>query len=221
MDALTRAGELAAQRAEFLWKLDIIDPPVGSTDPRAKKSLEVINAIIDRNGWGVNVDYKGNGPPQWCGMFDGYCWSDAGLDPAWLVDYFASTLRLVSCWARYRKFKPTSKPNLPPTDANDRRLLVKLERGKPVKAEIRRGDMLIVGDGDPDEGDHASIVMGWDPVDRKFDTISGNGWGVGPHGDQREGISRRYYRVDVMSGYRAMWIIRPSFGDLLAERIDP
>src|SRR6185503_2547395 len=73
------AGEVAARAAEQLWQMDIIDPPIGSKHPRAAESLSVINSIIERNGWGANVSYKGNGPPQWCGMFAGWCWAAAGL----------------------------------------------------------------------------------------------------------------------------------------------
>lgn len=218
MDGLTRAGELAAQAAERLWQLDIIDPPRGSKHPRAADSLKVINEIIDLNGWGGNVRYVGNGPPQWCGMFAGRCWADAGLDLSWLPSYWASTYRL-ALWARYRRFSATSKANPPPTDARDRRLFAELVRGKPLPFEIRRGDIVIVGDGEPDEGDHVTVAVGFDPVRRVVDTISGNGGGVGPNGGKpREGISRRDYAIDGSGGYRAMFAMRPAFGDLLAER---
>lgn len=216
-DALTRAGELAALEAERLWQLDIIDPPRGSKDPRAPVSLKVINEIIDRNGWGTNVRYVANGSPQWCGFTAGWCWSTAGLDASWLPSYWASTYRL-GLWARYRRFSATAKANPRPTDERDRRVYESLRRGTGLAIEPRRGDIVIVGDGEPADGDHVTIVVGWNPVRRVFDTISGNGGGVGPRGDKREGISRRAYSIDAATGYRAMWLIRPAFGDLLAEK---
>jgi hypothetical protein len=215
-DALTRAGELAALEAERLWSLDIIDPPKGSKDRRAAHSLVEINRIIRRNGWTWELPYRGNGKPQWCGMTSGDVWATAGLDPNWLVDYFASTDRLVA-WARYERFKPHSKANPPPTDASDRRVLVKLERGKAPPVAIRRGDIVIVGDGERPTGDHVTIAVGVIDDGRTIDTISGNGGGVGPDGRAREGISRRYYRVDATDRW-PMFVIRPAFGDLLAER---
>lgn len=216
-DALTHAGELAALEAERLWKLDIIDPPIGSKHPQAAVSLATINAIIATNGWGSNVSYRGNGPPQWCGMTAGACWARAGLDASWLPSYWASTYRL-GIWARYRRFSTTSKANPRPADEHDRRVYVQLVRGRSLSIEPRRGDVLIVGDGEPADGDHVTVVVGWDAPRRLFDTISGNGGGVGPNGNKREGISRRDYAIDAASGYRAMWLIRPAFGDLLAER---
>lgn len=216
-DALQRAGELAALEAERCWNLDVIDPPRGSHDPRAPHSLGFINSVIDANGWGGNVKYTGNGPPQWCGMFAGWCWKKAGLDPSWLPSYFASTYRL-ALWARYRRFSTSSKANPLPKELSDRRLFTDLPRGEEVAFAPRRGDILIVGDGQPAEGDHVTVVVGYDPSRRAFDTISGNGGGVGPRGDRREGVSRKTYEVDVVNGYRAMWLGRPGFSDLLAER---
>jgi hypothetical protein len=149
-------------------------------------------------------------------MTGGDVWATSGLDPSWLMDYFASTDRLVA-WASYKRFRPHSKANPPPTDARDRRVLVKLERGKPAAIEIRRGDIVIVGDGERPTGDHVTVAMGVHDDGRTIDTISGNGGGVGPDGREREGISRRYYRLDATSGYRPMFLVRPAFGDLLAE----
>lgn len=210
----TSAGELAAAAAERLWKLDIIDPPFGSKHPRASASLAVINEIIATNGWGDNTTYRGNGPPQWCGMFAGKCWVEAGLDPSWLAAYFASTYRL-GLWARYKRFSPTSKANPPPVTEAPTRLIGKLDPGKAPPFLPQKGDIVIVGDGEPDEGDHVTIAVGYGATMRTFDTISGNGGGVGPNGDRREGISRREYSIDARSGYRAMWLIRPAAGDLL------
>lgn len=206
-------GEVAARAAEQLWQMDIIDPPIGSKHPRAAESLSVINAIIERNGWGTNVSYMGNGPPQWCGMFAGWCWAAAGLDPSWLPSYWASTYRL-GLWARYRRFSTTSKAN-PRPGVGPLRVYEALQRGVGLAVSPKRGDIVIVGDGEPADGDHVTIAVSWDAKRRTFDTISGNGGGVGPHGDNREGVSRREYSIDATTGRRAMWLIRPAPGDLL------
>lgn len=215
-DALLLAGERAAAAALKLWTLDIYDPPHGDTRPRTPECLAVINEIITACGWGGNVDYRGNGPPAWCIMFAGKCWRDAGIDPSWLSSYWASTYRL-QLWASYQRFSSTSKPNPLPADRDDRRRLMSLSPSRALSWLPRLGDVVIVGDGKPAEGDHGTICMGYDDSRRVFDTISGNGGGLGPHGDQREGISRREYAID-HGGYRAMFVIRPAFGDLMAER---
>jgi hypothetical protein len=214
-DALVHAGVLAAAAAERAWKLDIFDPPKGSKHSRAPECLGVINGIIRRAGWGFATPYRGNGQPQWCGMFAADCWRDAGIDPTWFATYWASTYRLL-LWARYKRFSATAKANPAPADPSDRRLAVNLEAGL-VDVTPRPGDIVIVGDGEPDEGDHITVAMGFDSRTFAIDTISGNGGGVGPRGDRREGISRRTYTIG-SSGYRPMWLIRPAFGDLVAER---
>lgn len=210
VDRLEAAGRAAAANAEWLWRQDVIDPPIGSKLPRAAESLAVINAIIRRNGWTWTLPYRGNGPPRWCGMTAGACWADAGLDSSWLVDYFASTDRLLD-WARYKRFRPTSKANPVPAPGTGRRLLVDLR--KPIAIAPRLGDIVLVGNGKRYAGDHVTINMGFDG--KTFDTISGNGGGIGPNGDKREGISRRDYAIGAKSGYAPMWLIRPALGDLV------
>lgn len=214
---LSRAGDLAAVEAERLWNLDVIDPPIGSKHPRAAPSLAVIENIIKTAGWGFALPYRGNGPPQWCGLFAAKCWIEAGLDPSWCATYWASTYRLL-LWARYKRFssQPRYKPNPPPPPEAERRRLVEIiNRNSFSVVEPQRGDIVIVGDGEPDEGDHITVNMGYDAASGAFDTISGNGGGIGPHGDKREGISRKTYTIGQM-GYRPMWLLRPAPGDLLA-----
>lgn len=229
-DAIARIGELIALEYERLWQLDVIDPRIGSTDPRAPSSLYEINFIIGANGWGnvkqadvisglmVNTSYEGNGKPQWCGMTYGeVARRAAGLDPIWLPHYFASTIRILT-WARYQRWSFEAPPNPLPADERDRRLLVKLERNKAPSIEPQRGDLLIVGDGNDPSGDHVTGLVGWDREELRFDAIAGNSGGVGPDGVAREGISRRYYRLTATSGYRPMWLVRLAFGDVRLER---
>ena len=216
VDELSLAGERAVEEAKRLWSLDVYDPLHGDKRPRAAECLAVINDIIRANGWGANTEYTGNGPPQWCGMFAGKCWRVASLDPTWLATYWASTYRL-GLWARYERFASTSKANPAPADRSDRRLIMKIAPNAVLGFAPRAGDIVIVGDGNPKEGDHVTLNVGYDDKRRVFDTISGNGGGLGPNGNSREGISRREFAIDSV-GYRAMFVIRPAFGDLLAER---
>jgi hypothetical protein len=209
-DKLEEAGNKAADALEALWNLDVFDPPIGSSHPRARFCLNIIETIIRNNNWDWALPYRGDGPPQWCGMTAGAVWFEAGLDQSWLATYFASTYRL-KLWATYQRFDTRGKQNPPPT-GRDRRLYVDLRSRFVV--EPRRGDIVIVGDGNPETGDHVTVNMGYDPVTKTFDTISGNGGGLGPRGDARQGISRKKYRVG-RTGYAPMYLIRPAVTDLL------
>lgn len=210
IDALAAAGQRAADAMLRLWQRDIFDPPIGSKHPRAAECLAEIERIIKRNGWAFATPYRGNGPPQWCGFTAGDAWATAGLDPSWLPSFFASTYRLM-LWATYQRFDRKSKANPAPA-SGDRRLYVDLT--KPLKIVPRAGDIVIVGDGDPKVGDHVTVCIDYDSAARSFDTISGNGGGVGPHGDRREGVSRRTYTIGA-AGYRPMWLVRPAASDLV------
>lgn len=213
-DALTLAGQRAVTEAERLFLLDVYDPSRADHTPRGEHSRMVISNILTASGWTWLVPYAGNGAVEWCGLFAGACWRAAGLDPKWLATYWASTLRL-TMWARYRSWN-AKHPNPEPTDARDRRLLAELDaRSTSLPFDPRPGDVLVVGDGSPVDGDHITIVTGYDSG--TFETISGNGGGLGPDGRRREGIVRRDFRLGG-AGYCARRLIRPAFGDLMAER---
>ncbi len=204
-------GQRVAARMEALWKLDVFDPAVGSSHPRARFCLDVIEKIIARNHWSWALPYRGDGPPQWCGMAAGDAYAEAGLDPTWLRDYFASTHRLY-CFAKYQRFSRTSKPNpKPDASVTDRRVYIDLRKPFSIKPLV--GDIVIVGDGDPDVGDHVTVSMGYDAVTRTFDTISGNGGGLGPKGNARQGISRKNYKIG-QRGYAPVFLIRLASSDL-------
>ncbi len=210
-DKLEVAGRKVADAMVKLWNLDIIDPQIGSKAPRAAKSLGAIEEIIKLNGWSWALPYKGNGPPQWCGMTAGAAWAGAGLNPVWLPTYFASTYRLM-LWATYQKFDQKSVPN-PDPGHNRKRLYLDLSEASAATTVPRPGDIVIVGDGDPRVGDHVTICVSF--ANGVFDTISGNGRGRGPKGDTREGVSRKAYAIGQSSGYRPLWLIRPAAADLL------
>lgn len=221
MSALELAGQRALTEARRLWNLDVVDFRSDSKNPRAAECLATISEIIRFGGWLPAGGYKGgNSSPQWCGLFAAWCWAKgAGFDPKWIPEWFASTLRLIA-WARYERNPANGHANDPrPAALEDRRLCVELKRGEPLAVEPREGDIVIVGDGSPHVGDHVTLCAAWNANRRSFTTISGNGGGMGPKGDSREGVSLREYLIDVPSPkYRAEWLIRFGFHDLLAER---
>ncbi len=218
-DPLLEAGERAAREAERMWALDVYDPRKGETSAAAKKSLAVIQDIVNRAGW-TWVTYTGNNDTQWCGHFAAACWRTAGIDPSWLATFWASTLRLAS-WVRYLKWNDKSGGVRP---AQGGRMLLAVDRATAPEALVfadgtrpRRGDIVIVGDGTPKEGDHINVLVGFSAERGTFHTISGNGGGLGPDGKRREGIVKKDYTASATSGYRVLFVIRPGVSDLLAS----
>lgn len=214
-DRLTQAGQLALAEAVRLWHADIIDPSVADlTDPdrpgheRAIRSREHIDRMLKAAGWGGHAPYAGNRRgPEWCGIFAAACWRVAGIKPELLATWFASTYRLFA-WAHYRSFNSKANPKPP---SGPYRVAVKLTGLRADQVNTRAGDVLVVGDGSPEYGDHITIVKSY--ADGVFATISGNGGGVGPDGKHREGVVARDFQL-TGTGYRALWLYRPAVGDL-------
>lgn len=209
---LARAGELAIAEADRLWALDVYDPPKTDKSKRADRSRAVIDAILRDAGWGWMTPYLGNGEPQWCGLFAAACWRAAGINPSMLATYWASTYRL-RLWARYHEFG--GRPNPAPKEG-PRRLIAQLdERSTSLPFVPRPGDLLVVGNGGKADGDHITLVVGYDAGRRVFSTLEGNGIGLGPDGKRREGIVRGERRLGG-AAYCARWLYRPAPVDLLA-----
>jgi hypothetical protein len=123
-------------------------------------------------------------------------------------------------YARYERFSAKSPPNPPPLPQMPRRLITAVGHGFAPRFTPRRGDIVIVGDGDPTTGDHVTILVGWDAETMTADTSSGNGGVVGPGGDTREGISRRSTIDKDAKGYHIMFVIRPAPGDIVNFRVE-
>ncbi len=196
------------------WNSDIYDPLRSDKTVGAARSRASISRMLVDCGWTWEAPYKGDGHVEWCGIFAGACWRAAGLDPKWLATYFASTYRL-DLWSSYRSFD-SAHPN--PRPAGDRRIHLELipeSTGLPF--DPRPGDILMIGDGLPPMGDHITLVESYDAGRRVFHTISGNGVGIGPDGKRRQGVVRADVHLGG-GGYCARRLIRPGFGDLLAER---
>lgn len=209
-ERLAAAGRAAIAEAEHLWRMDVYDPKASDKTPHGQRSRDVITRILMDAGWGWAAPYKGDGHVAWCGLFAATCWRVAGIDPSMLATFWASTIRL-HCWAHYKPFN--GKSNAKPADG-PYRLATKITRTtRELPFAPRAGDILIIGDGKPAEGDHICLVASYDPETRVFRTIEGNGMGMGPTGKRREGIVKAERPIDGI-GYSAMWLYRPAPSDI-------
>lgn len=210
-ERLATAGRAAVAEAERLWALDVFDPKQSDDSPRAKHSKLIITDILRSAGWGWKAPYRGDGWVAWCGMFVAACWKAAGADPKWFASFWVSTVRLLA-WVRYLPFlgKPNPKPKTGPY-----RLLAKITRKtKTLPFVPRAGDILVIGNGDPEAGDHICLVVSYDAERRCFSTLEGNAGGIGPDGKWREGIVKAERYIDA-PGYVAMWLYRLAPSDLV------
>lgn len=215
-DPVARAGRKAVAEAERYFKLDVCDFNEGSKHSKVPYWKAIIQGIIDRAGWGW-ITYVGNTPDpkkqcQWCGMFCAACWRAAGIDPKWLATFWASTKRL-NKWMKGEAWNGTPaggpRPHIAISASAKPGDVVFLDGSLP-----RAGDILIVGNGIPKEGDHITLVVHYDAKTGVFETINGNGGGLGPDLKRREGIVKTSYTLG-SSGYRPMFVIRVLESDLL------
>lgn len=207
---LASAGQRAVAEAARLWNLDVFDPRQSDDSVHAKYSRDVITDVMVASGWGWMAPYTGDGHVEWCGLFAGACWRAAGIDSKWLAKYFASTYRL-DLWARYREFDARA-PNPRPADGPWRLLAELNQHSTSLPFEPMPGDILMIGDGTPAFGDHITLVESY--ADGAFQTLEGNGNGLGPDGKRRQGIVRATRRLGG-DGYCARRLIRPAPSDLL------
>ncbi len=216
-DALEASGRLAVEAAEAQWVLDIYDPQSGDHTQRAEFCRAHIEAYLRACGWTWEIPYHGDGQVQWCGIFMGAMWRAAGINPAMLATFFASTARL-QAWVNYRPFNGKENPKPPQGPYRRCVQLVGTETEKlALVADFapRSGDILIVGDGTPPEGDHITIIRHFDPVTMLFHTTEGNGGGYGPHGNKIEGVVHATRPLSSTSGYHALFLMRPAPHDLV------
>lgn len=209
------AGRVALSWAQHLFSLDIYDPPRGDKTSAAERSRTVISEILAACNWTWPevYPYDHDGQVEWCCLFAGACWRQAGLDPKWLAVFFASTMRL-DAWAKYQPWN--EHVNHPPATTTPIRLVAELDAHSTMMPfEPQEGDILTIGDGTPAAGDHCLIVESYDRLRGVFSCISGNGVGVGPDGKRRQGIVRSQHRVGG-PGYCVRRLFRPSPLDLVS-----
>lgn len=212
-DALEAAGQLAIAEALTLWRRDIYDPKRADKSGHANMCRAVISEIVRSDkgaGWSWLPAYEGDdvkGRPEWCGMFAARCWFRS-IPLATRKTHFPSCYRL-DAWAFAGK------------DA--RRGYLQLDADS-ITADVatfcgtgpRAGDILIVGDRRPVWGDHIALVERYDAADRMFYTVEGNGVGLGPRGNRRQGIVRAKRPLGARQGhtYIGRRLIRPAVADL-------
>jgi hypothetical protein len=162
---LRSAPDLVLERALELWREDIIDPRPDDESEAAVRSRSAITSMIHVGlVWAWEPPYAGDGSFSWCGAYAATCWADAGLHPLARKKHLASTYRL-RMWSQN----------------TERRVQL---------AQVRAGDILIVGHRDPVNGDHIALAVGAQ-LGGMWPTVEGNALGKGPDGTYREGVVRR------------------------------
>lgn len=213
MLTIEECGEKALGAAHDLFFRDCTNPRNDDSSGYAVHSREIINDILTTCGWNWPEVYPYHGSVQYCCLFAGKCWREAGMDPHWLTAFFASTIRL-DAWAGYHDWNEHKNPK--PTFPTEywRKVAFLDANSKGLPFNPLPGDILLIGDGDPAAGDHCTIVESYDPLSLTFKHISGNGRGIGPDGRLRTGIVRGTTRVGG-HGFCARRLIRPSIHDII------
>jgi hypothetical protein len=202
-ETLRHIGELAIEQAADWWDNDIIDPRVGEESNCASRSRLLINQCIQVGlGWKWEPFYAGDGRFEWCGAFAAFCWQS--VKPQLRKTYFASTYRL----DRYARYQSVNGEK----NKGSGRLCAELdEHSKSLPFEPRAGDILLIGPAGSGYGKHICLVESF--ANDVFQTIEGNGTGIGPDGKRRQGVVRAT-RMLGGDGWHARRLIRPSAEDL-------
>jgi hypothetical protein len=211
-DVVETCGKLAMRTLLDLWSLDVIDPRHTDRSENADRCRAIILDIIQNGGgWRWVTEYTGDGSQgneQWCGFTQAKAWAP-WVSEATRRTWWASTYRL-DAWASYRDLEISGKVYKNPKPASGPlRLYARLdEHSTSLPFTPQVGDILIVGDGKPAYGDHICGVLGYDPKRRVFSTVEGNGVGVGPKGNRRQGIVKAERPLGGSKGYIARRLIR-------------
>lgn len=210
-DVLEVAGQLAIVEALRIWRLDVFDPKRDDASAAADASRAVIDECMRSDlgsGWTWEKPYVGDdvkGKPEWCGFFAGRCWCRS-IPLAIRKAHFPSTFRL-DAWARADKRRGYLQLG-PASTFTD----VATFCGTGPRA----GDIGLVGDGTPAYGDHVVLVEGVDEETGMLRTVEGNGGGVGPRGNRRQGVVRALRPIGARAGhtYILRRLIRPASSDM-------
>ena len=184
---------LATAHAE--WLRNVIEP-----DRTGQNGAPIIDTYIrgpqglgwktcDIKTWKPGVPYTYNGAFAWCGAYAAFCWGAAGLSPAVRYKRLPGTPRLLA-WAR----------------GTDRLI-------RP--ADLRPGDIAVVGPQGSVEGEHIVIVRGVNPGESIL-TYEGNAKGPLPSGAIVEGVisrSRPFFHP-TPTVYRVIYGVRPLAEDM-------
>lgn len=209
-DRLEVAGRMAVAVALETWKLDICDPRQGDNTDDAKRCKAAIDGMIRKClGWTWEPPYAGDGDFEWCGAFAAMCWQTVRADLRRV--YFASTYRL-DRFGSYRSVNGEA-------NRGTGRLMATLdEHSRTLPFEPRPGDILVIGPPGSGFGKHITLVDSFDAAHGVFNTIEGNGTGLGPHGERQQGVVRARRALGGLT-WHARRLIRPSVEDLAADAV--
>lgn len=205
---LAALGRLVIERALQLWLLDIYDPKQSDPSPEAALARNAIHGMIASGlGWTWEPPYAGDGDFEWCGAFAAQCWSE--IKGSLRKTYFASTYRL-DRFGSYRSVAGEKNPG------SGRKLAQLDEHSKPADLPFapQPGDVITIGPAGSGFGKHICLVVAYNGAGA-FETVEGNGNGLGPHGERQQGVVRATrYLGSCTTGWHVRRIIRPSIDDL-------
>lgn len=218
VDRLKVAGERALARALGQWKLDIRDWKRTAKGVESEADRVIIDDYIRRGlGWTWQAPYAGDGAFEWCGAFAAWCWY-MDLLPELRRDYLPSCYRLFA-WSQgltasgEKPKAPIERPTFLALDENSTAADVLGFAGTGPRA----GDLLIVGDGKPEYGEHITVVEKFDAAGERFYTVEGNGGGTFPDGTRGQGVVRAIRPLGRASvRYIARRLYRPTLAHLMA-----
>jgi hypothetical protein len=229
---LKQAGERAVERALAAWSRDIIDPPGKSLNDSAFDSDRTEIDSYIRNGVLLggtqnpkSFKYTKDGDYEWCGAFAAHCW-EPFITPELRQLYFPSTYRL-DCYGRYIAGFQTPnaqavwKKYPKPTEGARAYLKLNSLSTPSIVTDFgaRPGDILLVGTSTGAAyGVHVTLIERWDPDNKMFHTIEGNGTGIGPDGKRRQGVVKAQRPLGSQTpnkSYHALRIIRPGITDFV------
>lgn len=129
-------------------------------------------STADAKGWKPNTPYTRNRMFAWCAAFVSWVWGHHGL---------RADIRRKSGSSTYRLTK----------------LFNNTDRDIPIH-EARPGDIAIVSDGSLWYGEHVTLVYEGANDAGLITTIEGNATGLGPNGDNFEGVIKRTRPLQAM-----------------------
>lgn len=210
--------ELAGELAVVAFRLSWLD---GVRDPGDAPKIEAMIRGPLGLGWKGYRLFDQNGKRfQWCGAAAMFHWGMVGLSYD-ARHWWGSSAQRLDALCDYRTFSGHNpvRPNPTPPAGAPRRLqqeLGPLSKPEDLGWEPRAGDIALVGDGDPREGDHIVMLDGTRSSAGWLGTFEGNAHGHAPDGSVRRGVVRHRRPIGRVASerYHVRRIIRFAPGDL-------
>lgn len=193
------ARAAAASTALRRWQQQWQDWPTLSNPERLRRVLRFVN-----EGLGDHRTTLGDYQDLWCGAFAAWLFADT-LHPRIRLTSFASTLRLQALGRYESSFMPERTVVLKDGERQVLREYHKNHGGErlyqePAKGQLawrpQAGDLALVGLSRSGNPAHVTVVKSYDAQTGIVQTISGNGGGVGPQGQQAYGVVLTAYPIN-------------------------